>query len=65
MRFFFFVNPSIVLVPTYPETILYDPNGYSATEYVELTERLIEDVSDEYAVDAECSVPYGVIRLRI
>ena len=46
-------NPSIVLVPTYPETILDDQNGYSTTEYVELTKRLIDDVSEEYAVDTD------------
>ena len=47
------VNPSIVLVPTYPETILDDQNGYSTTEYVELTKRLIDSVSEEYAVDTD------------
>ena len=47
------VNPSIVLVPSYPETILDDQNGYSTTEYVELTKRLIDSVSDEYAVDTD------------
>lgn len=46
-------NPSIVLVPSYPETILDDQNGYSTTEYVELTKRLIDDVSEEYAVDTD------------
>ena len=46
-------NPSIVLVPSYPETILDDQNGYSTTEYVELTKRLIDSVSDEYAVDTD------------
>ena len=46
-------NASIVLVPTYPETILDDQNGYSTTEYVELTKRLIDDVSEEYAVDTD------------
>ncbi|MBO6129637.1 MAG: prolyl oligopeptidase family serine peptidase [Pseudobutyrivibrio sp.] len=46
-------NPSIVLVPTYPETILNDQDGYSTTEYVELTKRLIDDVSEEYAVDTD------------
>ncbi|MBP3263465.1 alpha/beta hydrolase-fold protein [Pseudobutyrivibrio sp.] len=46
-------NPSIVLVPTYPETILDDQNGYSTTEYVELTKRLIDDVSEQYAVDTD------------
>lgn len=46
------VNPTIVCVPTYPETILDDHSGYTTTEYVELTKRLIESVSSEYAVDA-------------
>jgi predicted peptidase len=45
-------NPTIVCVPTYPETILDDHNGYSTTEYVELTKRLIDTVASEYAVDA-------------
>ena len=45
------VNPSIVVVPSYPETILDDHNGYTTTEYVELTKRLIDAVSEEYAVD--------------
>ena len=45
-------NECIVCVPTYPETILDDHNGYTTTEYVELTKRLIDAVSDEYAVDA-------------
>ena len=44
-------HPSIVCVPTYPETILDDHNGYTTTEYVELTKRLIDSVSNEYAVD--------------
>ena len=47
------VNPSIVVVPTYPETILDDHDGYSTTEYVELTKRLIDAVSEEYAVDTD------------
>lgn len=45
-------NECIVCVPTYPETILDDRSGYTTTEYVELTKRLIETVSSEYAVDA-------------
>ena len=45
-------NPCIVCVPTYPETILDDHSGYTTTEYVELTKRLIDSVSDSYAVDA-------------
>lgn len=45
-------NPTIVCVPTYPETILDDHGSYTTTEYVELTKRLIETVSVDYAVDA-------------
>ena len=45
-------NPTIVCVPTYPETILDDHSGYTTTEYVELTKRLIESVSSAYAVDS-------------
>ena len=44
-------NPCIVCVPTYPETILDDHGAYTTTEYVELTARLINSVSDTYAVD--------------
>ena len=46
------VYPTIVAVPTYPETILDDHSGYTTTEYVELTKRYIDYMSDEYAVDA-------------
>lgn len=45
------VYPTIVAVPTYPETILDDHSGYTTTEYVELTKRYIDYMSDEYAVD--------------
>jgi poly(3-hydroxybutyrate) depolymerase len=45
-------NPTIVCVPTYPETILDDHSGYTTTEYVELTKRLIDSVASSYAVDA-------------
>lgn len=47
------VNPSIVAVPTYPETILDDHSGYTTTEYVELTKRFIDYLSGEYAVDTD------------
>ncbi|SEG28562.1 hypothetical protein SAMN02910276_02400 [Butyrivibrio sp. Su6] len=47
------VYPTIVAVPTYPETILDDHDGYTTTEYVELTKRFIEYMSEEYAVDTE------------
>ena len=43
--------PTIVAVPAYPETILDDHNGYTTTEYVELTKRFIDSLSQEYAVD--------------
>ena len=46
-------NPSIVAVPTYPETILDDHSGYSTTEYVELTKRFIDYLSGKYAVDTD------------
>ena len=35
------VYPTIVAVPTYPETILDDHDGYSTTEYVKITKRFI------------------------
>lgn len=43
--------PTIVAVPTYPETILDDHSGHTTTEYVELTKRYIDYMSSEYAVD--------------
>ncbi|MCR5452156.1 MAG: prolyl oligopeptidase family serine peptidase [Lachnospiraceae bacterium] len=46
------VHPTIVAVPTYPETILDDHGSYTTTEYVELTKRYIDFMSSEYAVDA-------------
>ena len=44
-------HPSIVVVPTYPETILDDHDGYTTTPYVELTKRFIDHMSANYAVD--------------
>ena len=41
----------IVLVPTYPETILDDHSGYTTTEYVEMTKRFIDAMANEYAID--------------
>lgn len=38
-------------MPTYPETILDDHGSYTTTEYVELTKRYIDYMSNEYAVD--------------
>ena len=45
------VYPTIVAVPTYPETILDDHGSYTTTEYVELTMRYIDYMSSKYAVD--------------
>lgn len=45
------VYPTIVAVPTYPKTILDDHGSYTTTEYVELTKRYIDYMSNEYAVD--------------
>ena len=45
------VYPTIVAVPTYPETILDDHGSYTTTEYVELTKRYVDYMSSEYAVD--------------
>ncbi len=47
------VNPTIVAVPTYPETILDDHGSYTTTEYVELTKRFIDYMTEEYAVDTD------------
>lgn len=48
------VYPTIVAVPTYPETIIDDRNGSAAvTDYVELTKSFIESMTEEYAVDAD------------
>lgn len=44
-------HPTIVAVPTYPTTILDDHGSYTTTDYVELTKRYIDYMSDEYAVD--------------
>lgn len=45
-------NECIVVVPSYPETILDDHNGYTTTEYVEMTKRFIDAMTTEYAVDS-------------
>ncbi len=47
------VYPTIVAVPTYPETILDDHGSYTTTEYVELTKRFIDNMGSEYAVDRD------------
>lgn len=45
--------PTIVAVPTYPETILDDHGSYTTTEYVELTARYIDYMTSQYAVDQD------------
>ncbi|MCR5100373.1 MAG: prolyl oligopeptidase family serine peptidase [Butyrivibrio sp.] len=46
-------TPTIVAVPTYPETILDDHGSYTTTEYVELTKSFIDYMTEEYSVDTE------------
>jgi len=47
-------NPCIVIVPVYPETVIDDNNGNeNISDYVDLTARLITEVSSEYAVDTD------------
>ena len=47
------VHPTIIAVPKYDVTVLDDHNGYTMTEYVELTKRFIDSLGSEYAVDTE------------
>ncbi|MRK01488.1 MULTISPECIES: alpha/beta hydrolase-fold protein [Aeromicrobium] len=44
-------HESIVLVPEYPSVIIDDRDGYSTTEYVEMTARFMESIEDTYSVD--------------
>ncbi|WP_156760554.1 alpha/beta hydrolase-fold protein [Microbacterium karelineae] len=44
---------SIVVVPAYPEVILDDHDSYTTTEYVDMTERFLESIIDEYSVDED------------
>lgn len=46
-------HPSYVLVPEYPEIIIDDNNGSVVTDYVELTARMIQAVTEENAVDTD------------
>ncbi|MCR5666523.1 MAG: prolyl oligopeptidase family serine peptidase [Eubacterium sp.] len=46
-------NPTIVIVPSYPETILDDHGSFTTTEYVEMTKNFIEDMEETYAVDTD------------
>lgn len=42
---------SIVVVPAFPEIIIDDHGSFTTTQYVEMTARLIESLTAEYAVD--------------
>ncbi|GAB3161923.1 hypothetical protein GCM10027059_13300 [Myceligenerans halotolerans] len=46
-------HESIVVVPAYPEVILDDHDGFTMTDYVDMTARLVESLKTEYAVDAD------------
>ncbi|MDN3312194.1 alpha/beta hydrolase-fold protein [Microbacterium oryzae] len=46
-------SESIVVVPAFPEVILDDHDSFTMTEYVEMTARLVEDLTGEYAVDTD------------
>lgn len=44
-------HESFVLVPEYPETILDDHSGFTMTDYVEMTPRLLNSVTSSYNID--------------
>nr|MCR5690848.1 prolyl oligopeptidase family serine peptidase [Eubacterium sp.] len=46
-------NPTIVAVPTYPETILDDHGSYTQTDYVDMTKSYIDYMTETYAVDKD------------
>ena len=46
-------NECIVLVPVYPEVILDDHDGYTLTDYVGLTPRMIASVAEKYHADTD------------
>ena len=46
-------HESFVLVPEYPDVVLDDHNGYTTTEYLEMTVRLLKSVEDKYSVDID------------
>ena len=46
-------HESIVLVPTYPETIIDDHGGLTITDYVDLTPRMIASVAEKYNADTD------------
>lgn len=44
-------NKCIVVVPTYDEVIIDDHDGYKKSDYLEVTKKLIDNISSSYAVD--------------
>ena len=44
-------HPSIVVVPVFPETVIDDNNGANKSEYLYLVPRMIQGLSEKYAVD--------------
>ncbi|MBD0843975.1 alpha/beta hydrolase-fold protein [Streptomyces sp. TRM68416] len=47
------LHKSFVLVPEFPEVILDDHSGYTTTDYVEMTKRLVDTVAKKYRVNAK------------
>jgi len=46
-------HESFVLVPEYSEVVLDDHSGYTTTDYLEATVRLLESVEGQYSVDRD------------
>ncbi|BDA63573.1 alpha/beta hydrolase-fold protein [Actinomyces capricornis] len=44
-------HKAIVVVPAYPEVVLDDHDGYTLTDYVEMSQRLVASLVEEYPVD--------------
>lgn len=44
-------HASFVLVPEYPEVIIDDHGSFTTTDYVELTVRLLDSVTESYSID--------------
>ncbi|MEW6402165.1 MAG: hypothetical protein AB1649_10215 [Chloroflexota bacterium] len=44
-------HESFVLVPEYPEVIIDDHGSFTTTDYVELTARMLNSVTESYSVD--------------
>jgi len=44
-------HESFVLVPEYPDVVLDDHSGFTTTDYVEMTVRLLNSVTGSYSID--------------